>query len=207
MATADSVMRMLRPGAAQATQAVEEEHVSDSAMLEGIKAGEPEALGAIYDRYSGMVYSMLLGILRDHRAAEEVQRDLFLQLWRYAPDFDASAGSLPAWLMVFGRSRALARLQLSHDSGEELESYRRNGMASPFDMEEEAQIQTVMETMRRAMDELPREERETVELAYTQGLTESELAGRRGVSGDVVRARLLSAMNALIESYGRTRQG
>ncbi len=68
--------------------------VPDSALVERMMAGDEGALSALYDRYSGMLYAMLLRILRDTGAAEEVLQDLFLQLWRGAARFDASRGSL-----------------------------------------------------------------------------------------------------------------
>lgn len=208
MATTDSVLRALGREPAREKEVVQEEHVSDAAMIEGMQMGDPEALGAIYDRYSGMVYPMVLGVLRDHAGAEEVLRDLFVQLWHSAAGFDSSSGSLPAWLMVMGRHRALARLRqpLAQGRCEELKTYPGNSISSPFEMEQERQIRVVMETLRSAMEELPPQDRQTLELAYLQGLSESELARRTGECGDFVRTRLLSAMNVLIETYGRTRQ-
>jgi RNA polymerase sigma-70 factor (ECF subfamily) len=83
----------------------------DSALVERMMAGDENALSTLYDRYSGMLFGMLVRILRDPQAAEEILQDLFLQLWRGAARFDASRGSLPAWLMVIGRNRALSRLR------------------------------------------------------------------------------------------------
>ena len=87
------------------------QQVPDSALVERMMAGDESALSALYDRYSGMLFAMLVRILHDPSAAEEVLQDLFLQLWRGAARFDASRGSLPAWLLVIGRNRALSRLR------------------------------------------------------------------------------------------------
>ncbi|MGB6611236.1 MAG: sigma factor, partial [Acidobacteriaceae bacterium] len=78
------------------------QRVPDSALVERIMAGEEDALSALYDRYAGMLFAMLVRILKDTSAAEEVLQDLFLQLWRGASRFDSSRGSLPAWLLVIG---------------------------------------------------------------------------------------------------------
>ncbi|MGB9147620.1 MAG: sigma factor, partial [Acidobacteriaceae bacterium] len=82
----------------------------DSALVERMIAGDESALSTLYDRYSGTLFAVLVRILRDTQAAEEVLQDLFLQLWRSAARFDASRGSLPAWLMVIARNRAISRL-------------------------------------------------------------------------------------------------
>ena len=79
------------------------------------------ALEALYDRYAGMLSSVLNRILRDTQAAEEILQDIFYQLWRTASRFDASRGSLPGWLMVIARNRAISRLrQHNPAAGEEL---------------------------------------------------------------------------------------
>lgn len=209
MAAADYVFGALEFEPRPATPVVvEEPQVSNVALLERMKAGDQAAFGALYDRYSAMVYPMLLGVLKEPQAAEEVLRDLFVQLWNSAADFDVSRGSLPAWLMVMGRTLAIARLRMAqgHDPEDELQTYPAHAMPSPFDMENEAQTRTVMLALRGAMAELPEEDRQTVELAYFEGLTEAELKWRTGGSREVVNARLLKALKSLIETYGRTRQ-
>jgi RNA polymerase sigma-70 factor (ECF subfamily) len=209
MAAADYVFGALEFEPQPATPVVAEEpQVANVTLLERMKAGDQAAFGALYDRYSGMVYPMLLRVLKEQSAAEEVLRDLFVQLWQSAADFDVSRGSLPAWLMVMGRNRAIARLRMAQgqDPGEELQTYPANAMPSPFDMENEAQTRAVMQTLRGAMAELPEEDRQTVELAYFEGLTEAELKWRTGGSREVVNSRLLKALKSLIETYGRTRQ-
>lgn len=209
MAAADYVFGALEFEPRPATPVVvEEPQVSNVALLERMKAGDQAAFGALYDRYSAMVYPMLLGVLKEPQAAEEVLRDLFVQLWNSAADFDVSRGSLPAWLMVMGRTLAIARMRMArgHDPEDELQTYPAHAMPSPFDMENEAQTRTVMLALRGAMAELPEEDRQTVELAYFEGLTEAELKWRTGGSREVVNARLLKALKSLIETYGRTRQ-
>src|SRR6202034_4718060 len=101
------------------------QQVPDSALVERIMAADEGALEALYDRYAGMLYAMLVRILRDASAAEEILQDLFLQLWRGAARFDASRGSLPAWLMVIGRKRALSRLRTRayRETPEDIEAF------------------------------------------------------------------------------------
>src|SRR5580692_5279269 len=83
----------------------------DSTLIERMMAGDEVALSLLYDRYSAMLFGMLMRILRDNQAAEEVLQDVFMQLWRNAAQFDAGRGSLSAWLLVIGRSRAISRLR------------------------------------------------------------------------------------------------
>ena len=186
---------------------------SDTSLVARMKAGEVEALSLIFDRYSPVVFAMLLDLLEDSAAAEEVLRDLFVQLWQRAADFDPGSGSLPAWLMVTAHNLALARLRASRpqNPADDFETYPANGMPSPF--EDEQQLRMIAEQLRKALAGGRREERHAMqlayhamELAYFEGLTQSEIARQTGSSREALRLGLLRTINSLIETYGNARQ-
>jgi RNA polymerase sigma-70 factor (ECF subfamily) len=186
------------------------QRVPDSALVERIMAGEEDALSALYDRYAGMLYAMLVRILKDTSAAEEVLQDLFLQLWRGASRFDASRGSLPAWLLVIGRNRALSRLR-RRERREILEDPEEFSLeAVPFagDLEDEAWRMQLMQKLRSAMATLPPEQKEALELAYFEGMTQTEIAARTGSPLGTVKSRVRAAMQSLKQFFddGTTRQ-
>src|SRR6202021_3428207 len=94
---------------------------TDAALVHKITQRDEAALAALYDRYAGMLSSVLNRILRDTQAAEEILQDIFYQLWRTAAQFDPARGSLPGWLLVIARNRAISRLRRHNPSaGEEL---------------------------------------------------------------------------------------
>ncbi|MGB6132641.1 MAG: sigma-70 family RNA polymerase sigma factor [Acidobacteriaceae bacterium] len=182
----------------------------DSALVERMIAGDESALSTLYDRYSGMLFAVLVRILRDTQAAEEVLQDLFLQLWRSAARFDASRGSLPAWLMVIARNRAISRLRgrerllvRDDDEGFSMESLPASG-----NLEDEASRMELMGKLRTAMAALPQEQREAVELAYFEGMTQTEIAARTGSPLGTVKSRVRAAMQSLkqVLDDGTTRQ-
>ena len=120
---------------------------TDAALIDRIVQRDESALAALYDRYAGMLSSVLNRILRDTQAAEEILQDIFYQLWRTASQFDATRGSLPGWLLVIARNRALSRLRRHNPaSGDELmentvvvpfESRKRRGAATAHRQSEE----------------------------------------------------------------------
>jgi RNA polymerase sigma-70 factor (ECF subfamily) len=173
--------------------------VPDSALVERIMAGDEGALSALYDRYSGMLYAMLLRILKDTGAAEEVLQDLFLQLWRGAARFDASRGSLAGWLLVIGRNRALSRLRgkQRREILPDPEEFSFEAVPSSENLEDEAARMQLMNRLRGAMAALPAEQREAVELAYFEGMTQTEIAARTGSPLGTVKSRVRAAMQTL----------
>jgi RNA polymerase sigma-70 factor (ECF subfamily) len=179
------------------------QRVPDSALVERIMAGDEGALEALYDRYAGMLFAMLVRILRDTGAAEEVLQDLFLQLWRGASRFDASRGSLAAWLLVIGRNRALSRLrgkerrEILADS----EEFSIEAVPSSGNLENEAARAQLMQRLRGAMAALPPEQREAVELAYFEGMTQTEIAARTKCPLGTVKSRVRAAMQTLKQLF------
>jgi RNA polymerase sigma-70 factor (ECF subfamily) len=166
---------------------------SDAALIDRIVAKDETALAALYDRYAGMLSSVLNRILRDNQAAEEILQDIFYQLWRTAAQFDRSRGSLPGWLMVIGRNRAISLLRRRNPSqGEEL---LENTVTLPFNLESTIAQEQLL--VKGALEGLPKEQRAAVELAYFEGMTHSEIARRTGDPLGTVKTRLRSAMETL----------
>ncbi|HEY6446206.1 MAG TPA: sigma-70 family RNA polymerase sigma factor [Acidobacteriaceae bacterium] len=182
----------------------------DSALVERMITGDESALVAVYDRYAAMIFGMLVRMLRDRQAAEEILQDLFFELWRGAARFDASRGSLPAWLMVIARNRALSRLRKREyrEFSENIDAFPANAIASPVVLEDEAERSLLMGKMRVAMASLPSEQREAVELAYFEGMTQSEIAARTGSPLGTVKSRVRAGMQSLRRIFddGTTRQ-
>ena len=196
--SARSASAYLRGGSRRhqvSSETAREVRASDPALIARLVERDEAALAALYDRYAAMLLSVLNRILRDRQAAEEILQDIFFQLWRTASQFDASRGSLPAWLVVMARHRAISRLR-GHNpaAGEAL----LDGTAvSPTNIESAAAQQQLIGRVRSALEKLPKEQRAAVELAYFEGLTQSEIAGRTGDPLGTVKTRLRSAVETL----------
>ena len=183
---------------------------SDAVLVKQLTVGDEGAFSVIYDRYSAMLFGMLMRVLNNKQTAEEVLQDLFLQLWRSADKFDPARGSLPAWLLVIGRNRAISRLRgrPSLEVLEEVDGLYANTLASTANIEDEASRMELMETLKTALAQLPVEQRQAVELAYFEGMTQSEIATKTGSPLGTVKTRMRSAMQVLKKRFddGTARQ-
>ena len=168
---------------------------SDAALVSRVVDRDESALAALYDRYAGMLFSILHRILHDTQAAEEILQDIFFQLWRNAREFDPKRGSLPGWLTVIARNRAISRLRKRRpEDGDELIECT---IAMPYNLETVAAQNQLMTRVKAALENLPIEQRAALELAYFEGLTHSEIAERTGDPLGTVKTRIRSAVEAL----------
>ena len=179
------------------------QHVPDSGLIARMMAGDESALSEIYDRYSGMLFGMLTRILQDRQSAEEVLQDLFMQLWRNAAQFDANRGALGSWLLVIGRNRAISRLRgRNREVLEEKEGDYANTFVSDQNIEDEAARSELARGLSAALATLPAEQRQALELAYYEGMTQSEIAASTGCPLGTVKTRVRTAMQSLRQILG-----
>lgn len=165
----------------------------DAQLLDRVRRGDEQAMATLYDRYSKVVYSVALRVLRDPASAEDILQDVFLGLWRRPQTFVAARGSLGGWLAVVARNRAIDTLRRKRPSEHVEEVY----LASPFNLADEAERNTLMQRARAIIMHLPLEQRKTLEMAYFDGLTHSEIAEITGDPLGTVKTRIRSALLSL----------
>ena len=174
---------------------------SDHALIRRMVEGDEAALAALYDRYSGVVYSVASRILREAGAAEEVLQDIFYQLWRTASHFDLTRGSLPGWLLVMARNRAIDRLRRRHRSA--AEGAQCDPVATAPSLEAAAARSEMMSRVRSVVEGMPAAQRQALELAYFEGLTHTEIAARTREPLGTIKTRLRSALQELKKALSR----
>ena len=169
----------------------------DAELLTHVQNGDEQAMASLYDRYSKVVYSVALRVLRDTAAAEDVMQEIFMQIWRTPNSFVAAKGSLGGWLAVVARNRSIDVLRRKRPS-EEVEEM---SLASPFNLADESERNLMMERARAAVVLLPAEQRKTLEMAFFDGLTHSEIAEMTGDPLGTVKTRIRSALLTLRKSF------
>ncbi len=171
--------------------------------------GDEAALGSLYDRTGSYVYGLGFRVLGDTTMAEEVTMDVFLQVWRQAGQFDSSRGTPMVWLAVLTRSRAIDRLRIGKKDRETREPIER--IASEPDVESDPEQSSVYleqcRIVRQAINSLPSEQREMIELAYFGGLSQREIASQVGEPLGTVKTRIRLGMIKLRHVLGPLEEG
>jgi RNA polymerase sigma-70 factor, ECF subfamily len=169
----------------------------DYALVSGIRSGDEHAMAQLYDRYSSIVYSVALRVLGDAGAAEDILQEVFLQLWRNPGAFDASRGSLPAWLAVITRNRAIDLLRKRRPETE-IEDVI---VSVEPDLASDADRNRALEKIRGTLAGMPQVQRAALEMAFFEGLTHSEIAAKTGEPLGTVKTRIRSGLLLLRKAF------
>lgn len=180
--------------------------LDDLPLIEAMMRGDQTAMSTLYDRYAPGVLGLALRITREQADAEDVVVDTFAQVWREASRFENQRGSVAAWLATIARSRALdllrsrGRRRRLNDAAEAEASVSAPAMGtvapSPMSAlladERTRRVQTALAT-------LPASQRAALELAYFEGLSQSEIAERLGEPLGTVKTRMRLGLRRLRE--------
>jgi RNA polymerase sigma-70 factor (ECF subfamily) len=169
---------------------------SDVELLHAVARGDEAALARLYDAYRVILFGLLVRILNSREEAEDVLQEVFVQVWRRAKDFDEKRGKPFTWLVTLTRSRAIDRLRA-------LGARQRLVAGAAQDQDETEQVSDALTdavraeqqtVVRRALAELPEEQRHALVLAYFDGLTQSEIASKLNAPLGTIKTRMRSGM-------------
>ena len=169
----------------------------DDSLLALVQRGDEGAMASLFDRYSKVVYSVALRVLRDPASAEDVLQEIFMQIWRSPDSFIATRGSLGGWLAVVSRNRSIDALRRKRPT----ESVDEIALSSPFNLADESERNIMIEKTRAVIVMLPTEQRKTLEMAFFDGLTHSEIAEMTGDPLGTVKTRIRSALLTLRKAF------
>ena len=161
-------------------------------LVEGILAGDEEAIRTVYARYGRPVYSMGLRILGSAEAAQELTQDVFLTAWRKAARFDPARGRLSTWLMTIAHNLAVDRLRREHGVRKPTLVLTDEVPEIAGTDEEDAILER--DAALRAIEVLTDAERMLLGRAYFRGMTAREISEADGIPLGTVKTRLRAAM-------------
>lgn len=172
---------------------------NDAALVSAIRAGDQNAMAALYDRYSAVVYSIALRVLGDTGAAEDILQDVFMQLWRNPSAFDASRGNLGAWLAVITRNRSIDALRKRRPE----QDFEEVVLAVEPDFASDADRSRIGEKVRSLLAAMPDGQRKALELAYFEGLSHTEIATKTGEPLGTIKTRIRAGLLTLRKAFSQ----
>ena len=172
---------------------------TDAMLLRQVLERRPQALADLYDRHAPTLLALARRILVGTSDAEEILQEVFLHVWNNAARYDAGRSSVSTWLVLITRSRAIDRLrnrkvvERVHEAAHQEDRVRHaspEGVESVFFRERRQRVKS-------ELDKLPPEQKQVLEMAFYEGLSQSEIAERAGLPLGTVKTRTLLAMKKL----------
>jgi RNA polymerase sigma-70 factor, ECF subfamily len=181
-------------------------------LLPAVSDGDVAAFEQLYDRHAPILYALLLRMLANPEDAQEVLQEAFVKAWNDASRYDPSRGSELAWLISIARSRGIDRIRSRKVRGEREKDAAQDNSIRSAAVDGMAAVESVVvgeeqRAVRAALAEIPEVQRQALELAYFDGLSQSEIAEKLGVPLGTIKTRMQLGMRKmrerLRESLGR----
>jgi RNA polymerase sigma-70 factor (ECF subfamily) len=173
-------------------------------LIARLQRRDQQAMVALYDKYGRLVYSVIYRIVRDAAASEDLAQEAFFRIWNRIVTFDAERGALEAWVLTVARNRAIDYVRVKSVGRaadvlgiEALENPRLfTRAAAPVSAEDAGAV-------RAALTRLNASQRELIDLAYFEGLTQTELAERLSKPLGTIKSMVRSALKTLRQAMGQ----
>lgn len=165
----------------------------DLHCLRRVQSGDSGALAELYDRYTPLLYPVVRRILKSTAESEDALQDAWVQVWKRSHSYDPKRGTVAAWLLTVARTRALDRYRSAASRGRAESQVDPTASPPPADPSNVAAQSALGERVRAALTQLQPQQRQVLEIAYFEGLSQSAIASR------------LSAPLGTVKSW--TRQG
>ena len=164
--------------------------------------GDQSAFAELYDQLAPLLYGVVLKVVRDPSQSEEVTQEAFIELWRLAPRYDASRGSVRSWAVTLAHRRAIDRVRSEQASRDRTEREAHKRPIQSSDVAEQVVANIDGTRVRKALERLTEIQRQAVELAYFGGHSYREVALLLDVAEGTIKTRIRDGMIRLRDELG-----
>jgi RNA polymerase sigma-70 factor (ECF subfamily) len=177
----------------------------DEDLVRRLQRRDPNAMADLYDRFGKIAYSIIFAIVRDVATAEDLVQETFLRVWNRVHGFEAGKGALGPWLLTVARNRAIDHIR-SRSARMDRNAFELDVREHPslfVDMERDVMNTDHARVIRGAIAKLNQNQQKVIELAYYEGLSQSEMAERMGEPLGTVKTWVRTALKLLREELGQ----
>ena len=175
----------------------------DPDLVARLQRRDPQALAELYDRYGRLVYALILRVVRDRGVAEDLVQETFLRVWNRVHGFDAEKGAIGPWLLAVARNRAIDYLRSASGRERNAVEFEETDHPSLYvDMEQDILTSDKARVVKQAMEKLSPQQRQVIELAYFEGLSQTEMAERMKQPLGTVKTWVRTALKNLRDELG-----
>jgi RNA polymerase sigma-70 factor (ECF subfamily) len=172
-------------------------------LIQRAAVQDREAFSQLYDRFSSLVFTLALRMLRSQSDAEDLLQEVFVQVWRQAVNYNQERGSPEAWIINIARSRAIDRLRSMRRRDKSFVLTDDPAAAESSENVESAAAESEARlAMTSALASLPVAQRRVLELAYFDDLSQSEIAEKLNEPLGTVKTRMRAAIQRLRSMLG-----
>ncbi len=177
----------------------------DPELVRRLKRRDPEAMAELYDRYGRIAYALIYRVVRNDGVAEDLVQETFLRVWNRIQAFDDEKGALGPWVLTVARNRAIDYLRSVDGrmakSAFELDKIEQPALFASF--ENDILNQDRLSALRTAFDRLTANQRLVLELAYFEGLSQTEMAERLKQPLGTIKTWVRTALKLLRDELGQ----
>ena len=177
----------------------------DGDLMVRLQRRDPQALAELYDRYGQVTFRLILRMVRDIGIAEDLVQETFLRVWNRIGGFDSDRGAVGPWVLAVARNRAIDYLRSrEHRTDSNIELNETEHPELFADLSTDVFNFDVIRQVKRALDQLDAQPRQAIELAYFEGMSQTEIAERMGQPLGTVKTWTRRAIQQMRTALGGT---
>ena len=190
---------------AQTLSASEPAPVGDETLMARIQERVPEALAALYDRYSGILKSLIMGVIHNDAEADDLLQEIYMEIWNQAAHYSAQKGKPLGWIVTLTRRRSIDRLRkkqayaraeerLQNETEQQPEAWVHNST------EDDIEVSDTRRLILGILKNLPPAQRDAIEMAFYHGMSQREIAAKTGIPLGTIKTRLELGLKKISEA-------